>query len=204
MNKKTFMYLIPLVLVFAIGVLFANSFVSSGSNSGNSATDTALSGEKLRFAQAIGEEAPDFSLEGIDGGTIRLGDYRGKNVVLFFNEGDMCYPACWEQIAALGNDKRFNTGDVVAFSIVVDTKNEWKRIVSQMPKLSDAKILFDAKKSVSSAYDVLSLPSSMHRGSYPGHTYFVIDKNGIIRYVLDDPSMGIRNDRLASEIEKLE
>ncbi len=204
MNKKTFLYLIPLVLVFIIGMIFANSFVPSGSNSGNSATGTILSGEKLKFAQSIGGQAPDFSLEGIDGETISLDDYRGKNVVLFFTEGGMCYPACWEQIAALGNDKRFNTGDVVAFSIVVDTKNEWKRIVSQVPQLSNAKILFDTKKSVSSAYDVLSLPSSMHKGSNPGHTYFVIDKNGIIRYVLDDPNMGIKNDKLASEIEKLE
>ena len=72
-----------------------------------------------------------------------------------------------------------------------------------MPKLSKAKILFDSTRAVSSAYDVLSLKSSMHPGNYPGHTYFVIDRKGVVRYTLDDPVMAIRNDKLAAEIEKL-
>ena len=43
----------------------------------------------------------------------------------------------------------------------------------------------------------------MHKGSYPGHTYFIIDKEGIIRYTKDDPSMAIRNNELAAELAKL-
>ena|SRR3989338_7739750 len=156
--------------------------------------------EKLSFNQALGKKAPEFSLEGIDGKTVKLNDYKGKYVVLFFNEGSMCYPACWNQMAELGNDERFNTNNVAAFSIVVDQKSEWERIVKRVPQLSKAKILFDAVRSVSSAYDVLSLPSSMHPGSYPGHTYFIIDKEGIVRYTLDDKNMAVWNDKLASEI----
>lgn len=159
--------------------------------------------EKLSFNQAVGKQAPDFSLESIDGKTIKLSDYRGKNVVLFFNEGTMCYPACWDQMVALGNDARFNTGDVVAFSVVVDQKSEWEKIIRRVPQLSKAKILFDTTRAVSSAYDVLSLPSSMHPGSYPGHTYFIIDKELIVRYIFDDPKMAIRNDLLISELSKL-
>ena len=43
----------------------------------------------------------------------------------------------------------------------------------------------------------------MHPGSLPGHTYVVIDKKGIVRYIFDDPNMGIRNDQLVAEITKL-
>jgi peroxiredoxin len=43
----------------------------------------------------------------------------------------------------------------------------------------------------------------MHKGSYPGHTYFVIDKDGIIRYARDDSTMGIRNNEIAAELEKI-
>lgn len=32
----------------------------------------------------IGSSAPDFSLPSDDGSTVRLGDFRGKNVVLYF------------------------------------------------------------------------------------------------------------------------
>jgi peroxiredoxin Q/BCP len=31
-----------------------------------------------------GDSAPDFAAQGHDGRTVRLGDYRGKNVVLWF------------------------------------------------------------------------------------------------------------------------
>ena len=53
------------------------------------------------------------------------------------------------------------------------------------------------------AYDVLNLNSSMHRGSLPGHTYFVIDKEGIIRFTIDDPNMALANEKLIKEIEAL-
>ncbi len=159
--------------------------------------------DKLSFGQAVGQKAPDFTLQSIDGSTVGLSDYKGQYVVLFFNEGSMCYPACWDQMASLGNDARFNTDDTVTFSILVDQKSEWEKIVNQVPKLSKAKILFDSTRAVSSAYDVLSLRSSMHPGNYPGHTYFIIDREGVIRYTLDDPAMAIRNDKLAAEIEKL-
>ena len=159
--------------------------------------------EELSFNEAVGKQAPDFSLESIDGKTIKLSDYRGKNIILFFNEGEMCYPACWDQMAALGNDERFNTNDIAAFSIVPDQKSVWEKITGEVTDLSRAKILFDTRKAVSSAYDVLSLQSSMHPGSYPGHTYFIIDREGIISYAFDDPSMAIRNDLLISELSKL-
>lgn len=171
-----------------------------------SKTDGTISSgleEKIYFKEAVGKKAPNFELESVDGETVRLSDYLGKNVVLFFNEGSMCYPACWDQVAGLGNDSRFDTESVAAFSIVVDTKRQWLDIVSKTPNMTKAKILFDTSRSVSKAYDVLYLDSPMHPGSFPGHTYFIIDKEGIIRFTLDDPSMAIANDKLIKEIEKL-
>lgn len=159
--------------------------------------------EKIYFDGAASRKAPDFELESIDGKTIKLSDYLGKNVVLFFNEGSMCYPACWNQIAELGNDSRFNTENIAVFSIVTDPKDQWLDIVKNSTNLAKSKILFDTARSVSKAYDVLYLASSMHRGSLPGHTYFIIDKNGTIRFTMDDPNMALANDKLIKEIENL-
>jgi len=158
---------------------------------------------QLLFSNAVGQKAPDFTLESIEGVSVKLSDYKGKNVVLFFTEGSMCYPACWDQMSAFGNDERFNNDELVVFSITPDQRSEWQKIVQKVPKMAKAKILFDSARAVSSAYDVLSLASSMHKGSYPGHTYFIINKEGIIRYTLDDPKMAIRNDELISEIDKI-
>ena len=155
------------------------------------------------FENAIGKTAPEFELQDIEGTTFKLSDYKGKNVVLFFNEGSMCYPACWNQIAELSKDGRLNSDDTVAFSIVVDSSAQWQKIIQKAPQMSKSKILFDTAKKTVSDYDVLFTASSMHKGSYPGHTYFIIDKEGIIRYTKDDPSMAIRNDELAAELGKL-
>ncbi|HII65831.1 TPA: redoxin domain-containing protein [Candidatus Woesearchaeota archaeon] len=155
------------------------------------------------FEGAVGKKAPEFELQGINGAIVKLSDYRGKNVVLFFNEGSMCYPACWNQISSLANDARFSKEDTVALSIVVDSLSQWRQILQKVPQMSKSTILFDTAREVSAAYDVLYADSSMHKGSYPGHTYFVIDKDGIIRYTKDDPAMAINNEDIASELEKI-
>ncbi len=159
--------------------------------------------EKLSFKKSVGEPAPDFSLENIKGETVKLSDYRGKMVVLFFNEGSMCYPACWNQIQEFTKDERFNEDDVEVFSLVIDSKKQWEKIVSETSGFEQAQILFDPTKEVSYAYDVLSLSSSMHPGTNPGHTYFILDTEGVVQYVFDDPSMAIRNDLIFAELSKL-
>ncbi len=190
---------IMMAVIVAVAAIGTTVFFNASKNNTNIIIPQT---GKISFKDAIGTEAPDFSLESLNG-NVKLSDYRGKNVVLFFNEGGMCYPACWNQISEFGRDERFNSNDTVAFSIVVEPKSKWEKIVSDLPELSDAKILFDTTRAVSIDYGVLSLPSSMHKGSYPGHTYFVIDKEGIIRYTYDDPKMGLRNDLISSVIEKI-
>ena len=197
LNKKIFISISAVIL----GGLIL--FTSGGNPSEINGTISPDVKEKIYFKEAVGQKAPDFELESISGETVKLSDYLGKNVVLFFNEGSMCYPACWDQIAGLGNDLRFDTESIAAFSVVVDTKSQWLDIVSKSPNLAKSKILFDTSRSVSKAYDVLYLDSPMHPGALPGHTYFIIDKEGIIRFTLDDPNMAIANDKLIREIERL-
>ncbi|OGF51750.1 hypothetical protein A3I27_03705 [Candidatus Giovannonibacteria bacterium RIFCSPLOWO2_02_FULL_43_11b] len=199
MDKKTI--IIGIVGAVVIGGLIL--FAGGKERSVIEGTINPDSKEKISFKEAVGKKAPDFELESIDGKIVKLSDYLGKNVVLFFNEGSMCYPACWDQIAELGNDNRFDAESIITFSIVADSKSQWLEIVSKSPNIAKSKILFDTARSVSKAYDVLYLDSSMHPGGFPGHTYFIIDKNGIIRFTLDDPNMALANDKLIKEMEKL-
>jgi len=193
-------------ILIGIAVVIVGGLILFTGDKKPSETKSAISSDiegKIYFKEAMGQKAPDFEIESINGETIKLSDYLGKNIVLFFNEGAMCYPACWNQIAELGNDSRFDTKSVIAFSVVVDTKNQWLDIVSKSSNLAKSKILFDTSRSVSKLYDVLYLDSPMHPGSLPGHTYFIIDEEGIIRFTLDDPNMALANDKLIKEIEKL-
>lgn len=205
MNKKTIISFLVVIIGIAGLVWWSKSSDDRelSASSGVESTVNPEAKERISFKQAIGKKAPDFELESIDGEPVRLSSYLGKNVVLFFNEGAMCYPACWDQIAELGNDSRFDAEGAVALSIVIDPKSQWQNIVSKSPNLAKSKILFDTARSVSKAYDVLYLNSSMHAGGLPGHTYFIIDKDGIIRFTLDDPNMALANDQLIKEIAKL-
>ena len=155
------------------------------------------------FRNLVGKKAPDFTLSSSNIGDISLSSLKGKKVVLFFNEGLMCYPACWNQIVELSKDKRLAREDIEVLNVVIDSSADWKSAISKMPDLAKSTVLFDATKSVSQNYGILALPSSMHKGTMPGHSYVVIDKEGIVRYVFDDPSMSIQNDMLVSELSKI-
>lgn len=150
----------------------------------------------------VGKPAPDFTLKDQNGKDFKLSSLHGRKVVLFFNEGIMCYPACWNQMAELGSDKKLNNDSVVSASIVTDTPDMWNEAFAKMPALRSGTILFDNPVKVSTAYGMLSLESSMHKGSKPGHTYIVVDQQGVVRYTYDDPKMGIRNDMIIDKINK--
>lgn len=183
------------------GMLVGAVFILSSTSDQSSSANKEISAPILN--DLVGKSAPDFTLEGYNGDKITLSSLKGKKVILFFSEGLMCYPACWDQIAAFGTDKEFASKNTVVLTIVNDPKSEWKGAIDKMPELAQATVLLDTSKQVSITYRMLSLPSSMHKGQLPGHTYVVIDKEGIVRYVKDDPQMAIRNQELLTEVDKL-
>ena len=213
MSKYTMLMVGEVVLAV---VILGSMFIKVTTKSPTDLTSpTAASGDEMAdhhkskpadtaaFRGLMDDTAPDFELATFEGKKVKLSELRGKNVLLFFNEGLMCYPACWEQIAAFGQDGDFSKSNTVVLNITVDPKAQWERAVAQMPKLATATVLLDTDKSVSSKYGVMSLESSMHRGQFPGHTYVLIDKEGVIRYLLDDPQMAVRNKQLLEEAAKL-
>ena len=195
------------IIAFVVGGFYLMSRGSSGSQPNAVNTDpmhgggtTASAGS---YSDLIGKPIPSFSLRDRNGTEYSSESLKGKNVVLFFNEGIMCYPACWNQMVSLATDPRFASSDTVALSVVIDEPQSWQSAVQKMPELGKATVLFDANKSVSRAFGMLTVPSSMHYGSFPGHSFVLIDKQGIVRYTFDDPNMAIDNDKVAAELAKL-
>lgn len=178
-------------------------FAKVGSN-GTKTSDEIPAGNPSSILSAmVDRPAPDFSLQNQYGQTVQLSKLHGKKAVLFFNEGIMCYPACWNQIAALGTDQKLNNSQTLTASIVVDAPDQWVSAFKKQPDLGKGTILFDTDKSVSIKYNMLTQPSSMHQGSMPGHTYIIVDAKGVVRYTKDDPQMGVRNTDLQTELDKI-
>jgi len=181
----------------------ANTKSSSSGDMASHHSGTPQNRNTADLNSLIGKTVPSFSLSDNNGKVYSSDKLKGKNIVLFFNEGLMCYPACWNQIAALSKDERLKNSDTVALSVVVDRKEQWQSAINKMPALADATVVFDTNTAFSKSLNMLNTASSMHFGSLPGHTYIIIDKDGIIRHVFDDPNMAIHNDQLAAEITKL-
>ena len=208
MKKNNTTTIITAVGVIAlIGALFYFGGRNKSSTTSPAAIDPmhnqAANVSRSSLDNLLNKPTLDFSFADRDGKVYSADNLRGKNVILFFNEGLMCYPACWNQIVALSKDDRFKNDDTLVLSVVVDSKEDWQQAINKMPELAQATVVFDKGAGVSKNFGILSTPSSMHPGSFPGHTFVIIDKEGVIRYVFDDPNMGIRNDQLWLEVTKL-
>lgn len=148
---------------------------------------------------AEGSVAPDFSLPSTQGTTISLADYRGKHVLLFFNEGVMCSP-CWQEISRLERYRTdFNNLNTVIIPISVDDQATWNPILKEEKIVTP--ILIDAQRKAAAAYKVLGTPSSMH-DDRPGHTYIHITPEGKIHASVDFPNMNAPTTELLKHIKE--
>ena len=198
-SNKTFIVILIIVIVIVGGIMYA---VGKGQSSSVSQSGAPVR-EIVDMNSLLNQPAPDFTLTDKNGTAVKLSDLRGKTVVLFFNEGLMCYPACWSQMSQLSSDSRLNTASVESYSIVIDAAPNWGPAVTKMPELAQAKVLYDTDSIVSKEYGMLKTTSSMHYGVYPGHSYVVIDPQGVVKYIFDDPRMAINNDKIAEQVQNL-
>jgi len=204
MDKKVSTIIIAIVIIAVVGLLIWSggknqTAVVSTDDHGHSSTNTVAT----EFKDYLDKPVPEYSFADRNGKIYSSENLRGKNVILFFNEGLMCYPACWNQIVALAKDERLNQDDTVVLSVVVDPPEEWQKAIDKMPELAEATVVFDKDAEISRKFGMLTVASSMHYGSLPGHTYVLIDKDGVVKHIFDDPNMSIHNDQLVAEIAKL-
>lgn len=203
----------PLIIILGltaviIGLLYLFNRNSSQNNQQSSAdpmhSGAASTVNNGKLNAMVGNALPgDIQLSDKDGKTYTPADFKGKYTVLFFNEGLMCYPACWNQISSFGSDQRFNSQQIQAVSVVTDSAQQWQNAIAKMPDLAKSKTLFDSGAKTSKELGMVTNTSSMHPGSLPGHTYLILDPQGIVRFVFDDPNMAIQNDMLFSKINEL-
>jgi peroxiredoxin Q/BCP len=133
----------------------------------------------------VGDKAPEFELENQDGEKVRLADFKGRNVVLYFYpKADT--PGCTIQACGV-RDRRadYETAGAVVFGISPDPVKKVKRFDDKYEL--GFPLLADADHAVAEAYGTW-VEKKLYGRTYMGvaRTTFVIDAEGRIAAVLEN------------------
>jgi len=130
----------------------------------------------------IGDNAPDFSAETTEG-TVRLKDYRGKNLVVYFYVRDQT-PGCTMQSCSLRDGiDRIKEQEAEVLGISVDDLESHKKFKEK--ENLNFPLLADTDYSVSRAFGAFNKKRQMSK-----RMTFIIDKNGIIQHIF--PNVDVR------------
>ncbi|HET8660864.1 MAG TPA: peroxiredoxin family protein [Micromonosporaceae bacterium] len=147
-------------------------------------------------SDATSRPAPDFVLTNTNGTTVRLAGFRGRNVVLYFNEGAGCQACLLQMVDIERNAAQFAAANVTVLPIVMNTAEQIKADMAangvRTPFLID-------DGAVSAAYGTLG--KGMHEG-LPGHSFVLIDAEGTQRWYGEYPSMFLSSADLLDQIRR--
>jgi peroxiredoxin Q/BCP len=133
--------------------------------------------EGLHMTLAIGEAAPDFELPASNGEKVKLSNFKGKNVVLYFYPKDMT-PGCTTEACDFRDyHDEFSKLNAVILGISTDSLDKHKKFIEKydLPFL----LLADEDHQVCELYGVWKLKKNFGK-EYMGieRSTFVIDQQG--------------------------
>jgi len=131
------------------------------------------------MAIQAGKQAPDFELEGSNGQRVKLSDYRGKKVLLYFYPKDMT-PTCTTQACDLRDrSNEFKGLNTVILGVSPDSAARHGKFIEkyELPFV----LLADEDHKVAELYDVWQM-KKMYGKEYMGieRSTFVIDEEGTL------------------------
>ncbi|MFD2925183.1 thioredoxin-dependent thiol peroxidase [Halobacillus naozhouensis] len=124
-----------------------------------------------------GQKAPDFELTANNGETVKLSDYRDKNVVLYFYPKDMT-PGCTTEACDFRDQhESFEELDAVILGVSPDPVDSHRKFIDkhELPFL----LLADEDHKVAEEYGVWKLKKNFGKEYYGiERSTFIIDKEG--------------------------
>jgi alkyl hydroperoxide reductase subunit AhpC len=156
----------------------------------------------------VQQPAPDFEAQAVmEDGTfkaIKLSDYRGKYVILFFYPLDFTFVCPTEIIAFSDRSAEFKKLNVQLLGVSVDSQYShlaWRNTPRQAGGIGAVNypLVADLDKKIAESYGVLLASGVALRG------LFLIDKEGIVRHqVVNDLPLGRNVDEALRIVEALQ
>jgi len=128
----------------------------------------------------VGQYAPSFKLQGLDGKTYSLEQFRGKNLVIHF--ATTWCPFCNAEAPYLEQlFKTYKQYDVQVF--IIDVKEDKNLVTNSIQKFNlSFPILLDTDGMVSAQYAPAGVQPDLARDEVPLASNLIIDKEGKIRF----------------------
>lgn len=126
-----------------------------------------------------GDQAPDFALETDDGGTVRLGDFRGRPLVLYFYPKDDTSGCTKEALAFSALAGEFAARGVTVIGVSPDSAASHEKFKAKHGL--DLRLAADTQHAAANAYGVW-VEKTMYGRKYMGveRSTFLIDGDGRI------------------------
>ncbi|MCT2534365.1 thioredoxin-dependent thiol peroxidase [Aquibacillus koreensis] len=128
----------------------------------------------------VGNQAPGFELKANNGETVKLSDYKGKNVVLYFYPKDDTPGCTTEACDFRDNHESFADLDAVILGVSPDSEESHKKFINkhELP----FQLLVDEDHKVAEDYGVWQLKKKFGK-EYMGivRSTFIIDKEGVLQ-----------------------
>ena len=131
-----------------------------------------------RSGVQVGDAAPDFDLPDASGRRVRLADFKGQGVVLYFYPKDDT-PGCTREACSFRDSyEEFREAGAEVIGVSSDSEASHRRFAEKhrLPFV----LVADAGGELRKRYGV---PSTL--GLLPGRVTYVIDREGIVRHVFD-------------------
>jgi peroxiredoxin Q/BCP len=128
----------------------------------------------------IGDRLPAFKLQNQDGKWLKIHDFIGKSMVIYFYPKDDT-PGCTKEACAFRDEfHRFSDAGVFVFGISSDSVATHKKFKAKYQLPFD--LLADVDNKVRNMFGV---PSDLF-GLIPGRVTYVVDSKGIIQYIFNN------------------
>lgn len=170
-------------LQWGIGIVVALALIGSLYAVFTRSSTEAASGGGYQIGQpGIGATAPAFTLAASTGKNVSLADYKGKTVLLYFQEGLTCQP-CWDQLTDLEKAApQVKAADIdQILSITSDPADLITQKVHDMGLTTP--VLSDPNLTVSAGYHANGF--GMMGTSRDGHTFILVGPTGTIEWRAD-------------------
>jgi len=133
---------------------------------------------------AVGERAPEFSLQSTSGGTVKLSDFRGKSPVLLAFFPLAFTSTCTAELCEFSErfDQYAGKG-VAVLPVSVDSVPTLKEFKAKHAMKTE--LLSDFKREASRAFGVLREDTF-----FSERAYFLIDRDGVVRWTHVESKLG--------------